>query len=73
MLLLSYLFSIAENSTVYYFNNFLINLQHTIYNTLHTTLLPIHKKRNKYITETIDTMHVILILTPTFAEFNNKL
>ena len=43
-----------------------------IYNTLHTTLLPLHKKRN-YITETIDTMHVILILSPTFAEFNNKL
>ena len=32
MQLLSYLFSIAENSTVYYFNNFLINLHHTIYN-----------------------------------------
>ena len=44
-----------------------------IYNTLHTTLLPLHKKRNKYITDTIDTMHVILILSPTFAEFNNKL
>ena len=31
--LFSYLFSVAENSIVYYFNNFLINLQHTIYNT----------------------------------------